>query len=179
MGTDANDQDWTRGQAGSAALGGDGASRPDGAHGGPVGAASTPELIGRLINDLNALVEKQIELAKEELSEHRDEALAGARQLGLGAGVLLLAGFLILIWLWTAFIWAFNWLGWKLLGADWLGWPLGLLVPALVAYVGYAQFIRPAIQHFRTIFQQPLGRTRATFKETLAWLQTLRTPNGR
>jgi hypothetical protein len=95
------------------------------------------------------------------------------------------AGLLLVIWAWTAFIWFFNWLFGHImfptpLGTQslaWFGWLLGLLVPAILGYIAY-RFIRRGISAALAIWP-PLPRTRETLKEDLEWVQHLRTPNAR
>lgn len=152
---------------------------PDNAHlhGGPVSAASFPELIGRIVNDASDLVDKQIELAKQEVREDISEAIGDVKQLAIGAGIGAAAGLLLVIALWTALIWFFNWLGGLISPAlGWLGWPIGLLVPAAIAFFAYRRFIKRGLQITRI---RPMARTRATLKEDMEWVQHLRTPSAK
>jgi hypothetical protein len=145
-----------------------------------------PELIGRLINDVSDLADRQIDLAKQEVAEAKDEAISAAFRIAIGAGIAAAAALLLVIWAWTAFIWFFNWLfghitfstplGTHSLG--WVGWVLGLLVPAAAAWLAYSRFIRKGISKAMSIWP-PLPRTRETLKEDLEWVQHLRTPNAR
>src|SRR5216683_2700901 len=110
----------------------------DPAHGGPLPQATLPELLGRLINDVSDLADRQIELAKQEVGEAKDEAIGAIKRLAIGAGIAVAAALLLVIWAWTAFIWFFNWLFGMIsfptpLGTQslaWVGWLLGVLVPA-------------------------------------------------
>jgi len=159
---------------------------PDPAHGGPLPQATLPELIGRLINDLSELADRQIELARQEISEAKDQAIKSAFRIAIGAGIALVAGLLLLIWAWTAFIWFFNWLFGLIsfptpLGTQslaWFGWLLGLAVPLIAAWVAYSRFIRGGISLAMSIWP-PLPRTRETLKENLEWVKHLRTPSER
>ena len=145
-----------------------------------------PELVGRLINDVSDLADRQIELAKQEVGEAKSDAISAAIRIGIGAGIAAAAGLLLVIWAWTAFIWFFNWLfgfisfptpfGTQSLA--WMGWLLGLLVPVVAALVAYRRFIRRGISEATKIWP-PLPRTRATLKEDLEWVRHLRTPNAR
>jgi hypothetical protein len=175
--------------AGTAPDGRDGANgraRLDPAHGGPLPQATLAELIGRLINDVSDLADRQIELAKQELGETKDEAIDVVKRLAIGAGIAAVAGLLLVIWAWTAFIWFFNWLfafisfptpiGTQSLA--WVGWLLGLAVPLGAAYIAYKRFIRRGISTAMSIWP-PLPRTRATLKEDLEWVRHLRTLSER
>jgi Putative Actinobacterial Holin-X, holin superfamily III len=145
-----------------------------------------PELVGRLINDVSDLADRQVELAREEMGEAKDEAIDAVKRIAIGAGIALTAGLLLLIWAWTAFIWFFNWLfgfisfptpfGTQSLA--WVGWLLGLLVPAVGAWIAYRRFIRRGISQAMSIWP-PLPRTRETLKENLEWVKNLRTPSAR
>jgi hypothetical protein len=88
-----------------------GRTETDPAHGGPLPQATLPELIGRLINDVSDLADRQIDLAKQEIAEARDEAIGAVIRIGIGAGIAVAAALLLVIWAWTTFIWFFNWLG--------------------------------------------------------------------
>lgn len=157
----------------------------DPAHRGPLHQATFPELIGRLINDLSDLADRQIELAKQEVGEAKDEAISAVKRIAIGAGIAAAAGLLLVIWAWTAFIWFFNWvfshIHFTLFGEQslaWVGWLLGLLVPALAAWFGFNRFIKPGLSLAKSIWP-PLPRTRDTLKEDLEWVKHLRTPSAK
>jgi hypothetical protein len=163
-----------------------GRSGPDPAHGGPLPHATLPELFGRLINDLSDLADRQIDLAKQEITEAKDEAISAAMKVAIGAGIALAAALLLVIWAWTAFSWFFNWLFGFIMfptpigtqSLAWFGWLLGVLVPAILGLVAWRRFIRRGITEAKSIWP-PLPRTRETLKEDLEWLQHLRTPSAR
>jgi hypothetical protein len=143
------------------------------------------ELIGRLINHTSDLADRQIELAKQEIAEARDEALAAVQRVAIGAGIAIGAALLLIIWAWTAFIWFFNWLFGFIsfptplgtVSLAWFGWLLGVLVPVVLGYLAY-RFIRGGIIDAMAAWP-PLPRTRETLREDLEWVQRLRTPNAR
>ena len=155
----------------------------DPAHvGGSLPEATFPELLGRLINDVSELADRQIELAKQEIAGAKDEAIAAIKRIAIGAGIAAACGLLLVIWAWTAFIWFFNWLGaFVTIGPvtfAWIGWVLGLVVPAVVAFFAYRQFIRRGISQATAIWP-PLPRTRETLKEDLEWVRQQRIPSTR
>jgi hypothetical protein len=164
----------------------DGRDRSDPAHSGPLPRATLPELAGRLINDVSDLADRQVELAKQEIGEAKDDAISAVKRVAIGAGIGLGAGLLLIIWAWTAFIWFFNWLFGHIqfptpLGTQslaWFGWLLGVLIPAVLAWVAYKRFIRRGISEAMAIWP-PLPRTRETLKEDLEWVRHLRTPSAR
>jgi hypothetical protein len=159
----------------------------DPAHdGGPLPQATLPELVGRLINDVSDLADRQIDLAKQEIGEARDDVVDAGTRVAIGVGVVLVSALLLTIWAWTAFIWFFNWLfgfisfptpfGQQSLA--WVGWLLGVLVPAAAAWLAYKRFIRPGIDDAMEIWP-PLPLTRASLRESLEWVRNLRTPQVR
>ena len=159
-----------------------GRSRVDPAHGGPVDQATFAELIGRLINDLSELADKQIELAKQEVNEAKDQAIGAVKKLAIGAAIAAAAGLLLVIWLWTAVIWFFNWVfGFISIGPvrlDFVGWIIGLVVPVAVAWFLGKRMIMGGINQAKALMP-PLPRTRATLKEDLEWVKDQRTRSTR
>jgi hypothetical protein len=138
--------------------------------------ATTPELIGRLINDVSDLADRQIEMAKQEIREEIGEAIGSVKTLVIGGVVLLIVGLMALIWAWTGFIWFFNWVG-TFVGFGGLGWVLSVVLMALVGLIAWIKFVKPGFSRVKKI--RPLSRTIATLKEDLQWLQDLRTPSER
>ena len=137
-------------------------------------------MIGRLINDLSELADRQIELAKQEIAEAKDEAISAIKRIAIGAGIAVAAGLLLVIWAWTAFIWFFNWVGAFItigpITLAWLGWVVGLVVPALAAFIAWKRFISGGISQAKGVWP-PLPRTRETLKEDLEWVQHQRIPS--
>jgi hypothetical protein len=159
-----------------------GRTAPDPVHGGPLPQATLPELFGRVINDVSDLADRQLELAKQEIGDAKDEAIGAVKRIAIGAAIAIVAALLLVIWAWTAFIWFFNWLG-ALISVgpvtfSWLGWLVGLLVPAAAAWMAYTRFIRRGISQAISIWP-PLPRTRETLKEDLEWVKRLRTRSER
>ena len=158
----------------------------DPAHSGPLPRATLPELVGRLINDFSDLADRQIELAKQEIGEAKDEAIGATIRIAIGAGIAVAAALLLVIWAWTAFIWFFNWLfgfisfptpfGTQSLA--WFGWLLGALVPSVAAWFAWRRFILRGFNRAKAIWP-PLPRTRETLKENLEWVKHLRTQSER
>jgi hypothetical protein len=173
-----NPRDQPELEAGRAAVR-DGRAGIDPAHpGGALPDATFPELVGRLINGVSDLADRQIDLAKQEISEAKVEATGAATTIAIGAGMGLMAAIFLIIWFWTAVIWFFNWLGAFITVGPvtfaWLGWVVGMLIPVALAFVGYRWFIRVGIAR-ASIIWPPLARTRATLREDLEWLRLQRT----
>ena len=154
----------------------------DGAHQGPVREATTQELIGRVINDFSELVDKQIELAKQEVNEAKDQAIGAVKKLAIGAGIAVAAGLLLVIWLWTAVIWFFNWVfGFISIGPirlDFIGWIIGLVVPALIAFIAWKSFIQKGINQGKSLLP-PLPRTPPRTRRSTSAIAALMSPRSR
>jgi hypothetical protein len=139
-------------------------------------------LIGRLINDVSDLADRQIDLAKQEIAEAKDTAISATVRIAIGAGIAALAALLLVIWAWTGFIWFFNWIGSLItigpVTLAWLGWLVGLLVPLIAALIAWRRFIKGGIDRALDIWP-PLPRTRETLKEDLEWVKDLRTHSTR
>jgi hypothetical protein len=145
----------------------------DRAHTGPVQEAPTRELVGRIVNDFSDLIDKQIQIAKLEVKENLGEAAGDIKSVTIGGGIALGAALLLTVWAWTGFIWFFNWVG-AMLGAPFVGWIVGFLVPLIVAFLAWKAFIQPGLAVTKL---RPLARTRETLKEDLEWVKQLRTPS--
>lgn len=124
---------------------------------------STVDLIRRLINDANGLIELQIQLAKLEAKENLLTALGGAKTLGIAAGlaVLTLIGLVVFV---IAGLAALS----RLAGVPYLGewfWSLVLTLGtgAVAGFLGWRGIKKLKIS--------PMARTRETLREDLEWLQ--------
>jgi hypothetical protein len=142
-----------------------------------VANATTLELVGRIINNVSDLLDKQIQLAKQEVSEDIGKVIGAVKTLAIGGGIAAGVALLLVITLWVglmlALIGLFDWLigtGW-----GWIGWLISLLILGIPGFIAY-RIIKKGINQIQI---SPLQRTRATLKEDLEWVQTLRTRNGR
>src|SRR5438552_17620449 len=87
---------------------------------------STPELIRRLIDDANGLVELQIRLAKLEAKENLLSVLGGGKTLGIAAGLGMLALIGLVVLIVTGLAANFRATGGPVLKQEWF-WALGLV----------------------------------------------------
>ncbi|MDQ3811297.1 MAG: phage holin family protein, partial [Chloroflexota bacterium] len=128
------------------------------------------------------LADKQVELDKQEIGEAKNEAIGAIVKIAIGAGIAAACGLLLVIWAWTGVIWFFNWVGSFItigpVTLAWLGWVIGLLVPAIAAFIAYKRFISAGISRAKGIWP-PLPRTRASLKEDLEWVRRQRIPSAR
>ena len=127
---------------------------------------SLGELGRRLASTVSDLVEKQVELAKQEVREDLQQNVRAAISLAAGAGLLLFAAVCLLIL--VTDVTANLLFG----GRTWLG---ALLWLVIFAILGAIFLLRGKGQ----LQIQPLGRTRATVKEDLEWAKQRLKPHER
>jgi uncharacterized membrane protein YqjE len=130
---------------------------------------STPDLIRRLIDDANGLIELEIRLAKLEAKENLLSALGGGKSLGIaaGAGVLALIGLVVLIITGLAALFRLilpPGIAEAILGGDWF-WAL-LFTAATGAAAGLF-----ALRGIRQVKISPLQKTRESLREDVEWLK--------
>jgi uncharacterized membrane protein YqjE len=130
---------------------------------------STPDLIRRLIDDANGLIELQIRLAKLEAKENLMSALGGGKSLGIaaGLGILALIGLVVLIITGLAALFRLllpAGLLERILGGDWFWALVFTVVTGAVA----ALF---ALRGIRQIKISPLQKTRESLREDMEWLK--------
>jgi hypothetical protein len=118
-------------------------------------ALSTRQLLGRIAEAGSLLVQKEVELAREELKADIRAELAGAKLLAgafvgtlIGVTCFLLAGIFVLTW------WMQAWVAALVVGALVLGMSLAL------GLLGWGQLVRA-----------PLAATRKTVTEDLQWVK--------
>lgn len=125
--------------------------------------ASTGDLLRWLVDDLNVLVDKRVELVKQEAKENVREAAKGGKTLGLGVG-LLLGAYVSLVVLIIALL--------NLFLPLWLSALITLLVfgaaGGAVSLLGKKQL--PV---------RPLADSRETLREDAAWARRQLKPSGR
>ena len=130
---------------------------------------SIGQLLRRVINGLNGLVDRQIQMAKQEAKEDLFEVLGAGKTLGIGAGIAVLGALLLLNVLTMAIVLSLNMI-WP-----WLGWIVIVLIIAGVFFAAY-RFIMRGIREIRIT---PIDRTRRTLREDIRWARHLLTRNGR
>jgi uncharacterized membrane protein YqjE len=125
---------------------------------------STGELVRRAVRDVQDLIDRQVELVKLELREDVQHVMGAGKTLGVGLGLLLVAGICFFHLLF---------LGIDTLFPRW-GWLAALICTLVFALVGYVLTKRGREQ----VKLQPLSRTRETLKEDAVWIKHPLTPNG-
>jgi uncharacterized membrane protein YqjE len=132
----------------------------------PTERQTVADLVRRIINGVQDIIDRQIELAKQELKEDISQ-VAKASGLLIGGGVLL---FLTAIFLLITII-----MGLEAIFPRMGGWISSLVITLLLGIVGAILVLRGK----RRVMINPVARTRETLKEDLAWAKRPLIRNGR
>lgn len=130
---------------------------------------SIGQLIRRTINGVSGLVDRQIEIAKQEAKENVFELLGAGKTLGIGIGIALVGALVLLNVLTVALILSLN-MVWP-----WLGWIVIVIVIAALFFVAY-RFVMRGVQEVQI---KPIARTRRTLREDVRWARQLLTRNAK
>ena len=143
----------------------------------PTGRQTTPQLFRRIVNGLNGLVDRHVQLIKQELKEELFTAIGAGKWLGIGVGVAAVGGLVLLNVLVMMVVLGLNELGsWFIpYVGQFLGWIVILIVIAVVFFLAY-KFVRRGIREIRI---SPLEETRQTLQEDIQWARQLLTRNER
>ena len=124
----------------------------------------TADLVRRLINKIQALLDKQVALVKQELKEDVQQVVGAGKTLGIGVGLLLVGALCLIDGIFLTIEHFTRW-----------GW-LAALVCALVLLILGAVIAKQGVAKVKV---QPLARTRETLKEDAEWAKHRLTPNGK
>jgi pilus assembly protein TadC len=143
----------------------------------PTDQQTIAQLLRRIINGLNGLVDRQVQLVKQELKEDLWAALGAAKTLGIGAGIAAAGGLVLLNVLVLIIILGLNEIGGWLLGTPgkFLGWVVMLLLLVATFFLAY-RFVMRGIKEIQI---SPLDDTRETVREDIDWVRQLLTRNGK
>ncbi|MCC6179939.1 MAG: phage holin family protein [Chloroflexi bacterium] len=143
----------------------------------PTDQQSTGQLFRRIVNGLNGLVNRQIQLVKQEIKEDIFEVLKASKTLAIGAGIAIVGALILLNVAMLMLILGFNEIGnWLVPGIGrFLGWLLAIILLVVVFFVAY-RFVRRGIQEVKI---SPVARTRTTLGEDVQWARQLLTRNGK
>jgi uncharacterized membrane protein YqjE len=130
---------------------------------------SIGQLLRRIVNGLNGLVDRQVQMAKQEVKEDLLEVLGAAKTLAIGAGIAAVGGLILLNVVTMAIVLSLN-MVWP-----WLGWIVILVLIGLIFLVAY-RFIMRGIKEVRIT---PVDRTRRTLREDMTWARRLLTRNAK
>lgn len=143
----------------------------------PTDRQTNSQLIRRIVNGLNGLVDRQIQLVKQEIKEDLVAALRAGKTLGIGIGIAAVGGLILLNVVVMILVLGLNELGnWLLPGVGkFLGWLVIVLLLAGLFFLAY-RFVLRGIQEIKI---SPIARTRKTLSEDISWAQQLLTRNGK
>jgi len=138
---------------------------------------STNQLFRRVVNGLNGLVDRHVQLVKQELKEELLTLLMASKTLGIGAGVAIVGALVLLNVLVMMLVLGLNEIGsWFIpYVGKFLGWIVILILIPVVFFLAYKLLMR-GIDEAKI---SPLAETRDTVSEDVTWVRQLLTRNGR
>jgi uncharacterized BrkB/YihY/UPF0761 family membrane protein len=143
----------------------------------PTDRQTTTQLFRRIVNGLNGLVDRHVQLVKQELKEELWQALGAGKTLGIGVGIAVVAALILFNVLVMMIVLGLNEIGsWFI---PYVGKFLGWIVISIVIGVAFFLAYRIVIRGIREIRMSPLETTRATLSEDITWARQLLTRNGK
>jgi uncharacterized membrane protein YqjE len=141
----------------------------------PTDQQSIAQLLRRIINGLNGLVDRQVQLVKQELKEDLFEVLRAAKTLGIGAGIAAAGALILLNVVVLMIILGLNEIGsWFIpYVGKFLGWIVMFALLAGLFFLAY----RYVMRGIKEVQISPLDRTRKTLGEDVDWARHLLTPS--
>src|SRR5829696_6154892 len=109
----------------------------------PTDRQTTTQLFRRIVNGLNGMVDRHVQLIKQELKEELFQAIGAGKWLGIGAGVAAVGALVLLNVLVMMIVLGLNEIGsWFIpyIG-QFLGWIVILILIAVVFFLAY-RFVR-------------------------------------
>jgi hypothetical protein len=143
----------------------------------PTDRQTTGHLFRRIVNGLNGLVDRQVQLVKQEIKEDILAALGAGKVLGIGIGVAVVGALIVLNVLMMMLVLGLNELGsWFIpYVGPFLGWIVAIILIVAVFLVAYV-LVRRGIQQAKIT---PVQQTRESLREDIEWAKQLLTRNGR
>ncbi len=141
----------------------------------PTDQQTVAQLVRRVINGLNGLVDRQVQLVKQELKEDLFEVLGAAKTLGIGVGIAAAGGLILLNVVVLIIVLGLNEIGsWFIpYVGKFLGWIVMFALLAVLFLMAY-RFVMRGIKEVQI---SPLDSTRKTLGEDVDWARHLLTPN--
>jgi hypothetical protein len=138
---------------------------------------STTQLFRRVVHGLNGLVDRHVQMVKQELKEELLKVLTAGKTLGIGAAVALVGALVLLNVVVMMLVLGLNELGgWYIpYVGRFLGWIVVLILIAVIFFVAYRLMMRGV----REVKITPLEGTREAVREDIEWARQLLTRNGR
>jgi len=141
----------------------------------PTDQQSVAQLLRRVINGLNGLVDRQVQLVKQEIKEDLFAVLGAGKTLGIGIGIAAVGGLVLLNVVVMAIVLGLNEIGGWFIPyvGKFLGWIVILILLGVAFYLAY----RYVMRGINEVQISPVARTRETLQEDVSWAQQLLTPN--
>src|SRR5688572_20257807 len=143
----------------------------------PTGRQSTTQLFRRVVNGLNGLVDRHVQLVKQELKEELLTLLTAGKTLGLGAGIAIVGALVLLNVVVMMLVLGLNALGSMFIPyiGQFLGWIVILIVIGVAFYMAYKLMMRGVSE----VQISPLEESREALREDIEWARQLLTRNER
>jgi uncharacterized membrane protein YqjE len=143
----------------------------------PTDRQSTTQLFRRIVNGLNGMVDRHVQLVKQELKDELWMALGAGKTLGVAVGFAVVGALILLNVLIMMLVLGLNELGsWFIpYVGKFLGWIVALILISAIFFVAY-RLVRRGIREIRI---SPLEGTRETLQEDIEWARQLLTRNER
>ena len=143
----------------------------------PTERQSTTQLFRRIVHGVNGLVDRHVQLVKQELKEELLDVFGASKTLIFGGAVAVVGALVLLNVLVMMLVLGLNEIGgWLWPGpGQFLGWLVIIILLVVVFYVAY----RLVMRGIREVQLSPIEQTRATVQEDIEWARQLLTRNGR
>ena len=143
----------------------------------PTERQSTTQLFRRIVNGVNGLVDRHVQLVKQELKEELLTVLRAAKTLIFGGAIAIVGALVLLNVVVMMLVLGLNEIGgWLWPGpGQFLGWLVIILLLVAVFYIAYVLVMRG----IKEVQLTPIERTRKTVQEDIEWAQQLLTRNGK
>ena len=143
----------------------------------PTERQSTTQLFRRIVNGVNGLVDRHVQLVKQELKEELLAVLGAAKTLIFGGAVAIVGALVLLNVLVMMLVLGLNEIGgWLWPGpGQFLGWIVIIILLVVVFFLAYKLVMRG----IKEVKLSPIERTRATVQEDIEWARQLLTRNGK
>ena len=150
----------------------------------PTDRQSTTQLFRRVVHGLNGLVDRHVQLVKQELKEELLTLLGASKTLGIGAGIGIVGALILLNVLVMMLVLGLNWVGLAIVGENRgflsglggsLGWFVAFILVVVIFFLAYKLVVR-GVEEAKI---SPLEGTREAVSEDVTWVRQLLTRNGR
>ena len=143
----------------------------------PTDRQSTKQLFRRVVNGLNGLVDRHVQLVKQELKEELLTVLKAGKTLGIGVGVAIVGALMMLNVLIMVLVLGLNELGsWFIpYVGRFLGWIVIVILIGVIFFLAY-KLVTRGKREFKI---SPLEGTREVVSEDVTWVRQLLTRNGK